>query len=74
MGVSFQYFSFQENVAFGSYFILGAAFLAPWNAYLTAIDYFTEVYVSHESTIYHSNHPLLIQNARFNIPLDTSDT
>ncbi len=37
--------SLQMRLGLFSYFILGAAFLAPWNAYLTAIDYFTAVYV-----------------------------
>ena len=32
--------------AVACYFILGTGILAPWNAFLTAIDYFSRVYVS----------------------------
>ncbi|GAX81283.1 hypothetical protein CEUSTIGMA_g8715.t1 [Chlamydomonas eustigma] len=44
--------SLRETVAFGCYFILGAAFLAPWNAYLTAIDYFAAVYGVHMDRLF----------------------
>ncbi|XP_057856469.1 equilibrative nucleotide transporter 1 [Cryptomeria japonica] len=32
------------NLAYLSYFTLGAGFLLPWNAYITAIDYFSYIY------------------------------
>lgn len=34
------------HFAYFVYFILGAGFLIPWNAYLTAVDYFTYLYPS----------------------------
>lgn len=36
----------QARIGLVCYFLLGAALLAPWNAFLTAIDYFSAVYVS----------------------------
>ncbi|CAN6464593.1 unnamed protein product [Victoria cruziana] len=32
------------HLAYISYFILGAGFLLPWNAFITAVDYFTYLY------------------------------
>uniref|UniRef100_A0A0D6R851 Uncharacterized protein n=1 Tax=Araucaria cunninghamii TaxID=56994 RepID=A0A0D6R851_ARACU len=32
------------HLAYISYFILGAGFLLPWNAYITAVDYFSYLY------------------------------
>ncbi|KAH9328991.1 hypothetical protein KI387_001099 [Taxus chinensis] len=32
------------NLAYISYFILGTGFLLPWNAYITAVDYFSYIY------------------------------
>ena len=38
--------------AVACYFILGTGILAPWNAFLTAIDYFSRVYVSSQGGQY----------------------
>jgi len=32
------------HLAYISYFIMGAGFLLPWNAFITAVDYFTYIY------------------------------
>ncbi|XP_031477679.1 equilibrative nucleotide transporter 1 [Nymphaea colorata] len=32
------------HLAYISYFVLGAGFLLPWNAFITAVDYFTYLY------------------------------
>lgn len=32
------------NIAYTIYFILGCAFLLPWNAFITAVDYFSYLY------------------------------
>eukprot|EP01018_Ginkgo_biloba_P017497 Gb_02631 [translate_table: standard] len=32
------------HLAYITYFILGAGFLLPWNAYITAVDYFSYIY------------------------------